>query len=431
MRDSRKTTTPRSKAARLIRTMLNRIRKLCCDRTGACTRIQYVDRVFRDLYGIKSFARRSASCKTMSQVVQVFNEIGIKELWLLLSDDTYYEVMTLLVDVQERKDQLKKVIKKAQKKLASTGGTLRVDQKSKNNKRINKSQDEMKWLNKRYRDAIEGLQDNLNIRSSDVDDYKDRFAALKNFADRGTIGNVSWDMEEDPYNFDFEEFRPRRQRPFNVDDYDMDNLDFGEDDSGNEYDERFENIEKSINTLAQMIMNQNRQNPQSNPMYANPPQAAQKIQVSPGEEKILQMIQALGRKVGDLEDRIDDFDGEDEYEDQTPNLRPGRPYYGQAPQEPYTGPQFDDIAGMMNGVPYTPNDPKIAGVPTTAEILQRTREQEAAREQTPKEETPHPTNPGNPINAYNREEVNRAPTDYQRLQSEETQSGESPGPVTQ
>ena len=211
----------------------------------------------------------------------------------------------------------------------------------------------------------------------------------------------------------------------------MDNLDFGEDDSGNEYDERFENIEKSINTLAQMIMNQNRQNVQSNPMYANPPQAAQKIQVSPGEEKILQMIQALGRKVGDLEDRIDDFDTEDEYEDQAPNLRPGRPYYGHSPQEPYTGPQFDDIADMMNGVPYTPNDPKIAGVPTTAEILQRTREQEAAREQTPKEETPHPTNPGTPIDAYNREEVNRAPTDYQRLQSEETQSGESPGPVTQ
>ena len=85
----------------------------------------------------------------------------------------------------------------------------------------------------------------------------------------------------------------------------------------------------------------------------------------------------------------------------------------------------------MNGFPYTPNDPKIAGVPTTAEILQRTREQEAAHEQTPKEETPYPTNPGTPINAYNREEVNRAPTDYQRLQSEETQSGESPGPVTQ
>ena len=203
MRDSRKTTTPRSKAAILIRTMLDRIRRLCCDKTGACTRIQYVDRVFRDLYRIKSFARRSASCKTMSQVVQVFNQIGIKDLWLLLSDKTYYEVMTLLVDVQERKDHLKKVIKKAQKKLTSTGGTLRVDQKSKCNKRINKAQDELKWLNKRYRDAIKGLQDNLNIRSASEDDYKDRFSALKNFADRGTIGNAYWDMEDDPYSFDF------------------------------------------------------------------------------------------------------------------------------------------------------------------------------------------------------------------------------------
>lgn len=418
----------RSKYSKVIRSMLNKVRKLSTDKSGACTRITYVDKVFRDLYGIKAFARRAASCKTLSQVFNVFNihEVGIKDLWSLLDDGMYFEVVSLLVDVQERKDELKKIIRKAQKKLQSSGGTLRVDQKSKHNKRISNAQAELKWLNKRYRDSIESLQDSLGIHNPDSGDYKDRFAALKNFADRGTISSGNyWDMEDDGYDFNGwmdDPYTMRSKRnPF--DGIDLD--DFEDDMTDMQQDDRLDRIEDQIKALTSM-MQTGRAPVQKNP-YAPSAKGVivddqgTRVQPSPIESKMIEMMNVFGQSIDKLSGRLDDI--EDAIVNDPDNDEYGGypdPYnqYQNPQVRPVNGPTQEDLERMMQGMPaqqvesesdtapyspniqkmpYQPNEPVMPGVPTQQEV----------RKASP-----------NVIDANNRQEVFQKPTDFQRMQGE-------------
>lgn len=423
----------RSKYSKVIRSMLSKVRRLSTDKSGACTRITFVDKVFRDLYGIKSFARRAASCKTLSQVFNVFNEVGIKDLWSLLDDGMYFDVVSLLVDVQERKYELKKIIRKAQKKLQSSGGTLRVDQKSKHNKRISNAQAELKWLNKRYRDSIESLQDSLGIHNPDSGDYKDRFAALKNFADRGTISSGNyWDMEDDGYDFNGwmmdDPYTMRNKRnPF--DGIDMD--DFEDDMTDMQQDDRLDRIEDQIKALTSM-MQTGRVPVQKNP-YAPSAKGVivddqgTRVQPSPIESKMIEMMNVFGQSIDKLSGRLDDI--EDAIVNDPDNDEYGGypdPYnqYQNPQVRPVNGPTQEDLERMMQGMPaqqvesesdtapyspdirqmpYQPNEPVMPGVPTQQEI----------RKASP-----------NVIDANNRQEVFQKPTDFQRMQGEaKTPSG--------
>lgn len=419
----------RSKYSLVILGMLNKVRKLSTDKSGACTRITYVDKVFRDLYGIKAFARRAASCKTLSQVFGVFNEVGIRDLWSLLDDGMYFKVMTLLVDVQERKDELKKIIRKAQKKLQSSGGTLRVDQKSKHNKRISNAQAELKWINKRYRDSIESLQDSLGIHNPDSGDYKDRFAALKNFADRGTISNGNyWDMEDDGYDFNGwmsdDPYTMNRKRSNPFDGLDLD--EFDDDLTDMQQDDRLDRIEDQIKALTSMMQTGNRPPVQKNP-YAPSTKGVvvddngTRVQPSPIESKMIEMMNVFGHSIDTLNNRLDniedaivndpdndDFGYADQYgQYQNPQVHPvngptqedlermmqGMSVQQQPDQEPDTAPYSPDIQQM----PYQPTEPVMPGVPTQQEVRKA---------------------PSNIIDANNRQEVFQKPTDFQRLQGE-------------
>lgn len=416
----------RSKYSKVIRSMLSKVRRLSTDKSGACTRITFVDKVFRDLYGTKSFARRAASCKTLSQVFNVFNEVGIKDLWSLLDDGMYFDVVSLLVDVQERKYELKKIIRKAQKKLQSSGGTLRVDQKSKHNKRISNAQDELKWLNKRYRDSIESLQDSLGIHNPDSGDYKDRFAALKNFADRGTITNANyWDMEDDGYDFNGwmdDPYTMRNKRnPF--DGIDLD--DFEDDMTDMQQDDRLDRIEDQIKALTSM-MQTGRAPVQKNP-YAPSAKGVivddqgTRVQPSPIESKMIEMMNVFGQSIDKLSGRLDDI--EDAIVNDPDNDEYGGypdPYnqYQNPQVRPVNGPTQEDLERLMQGIPaqqvesesdtapyspniqqmpYQPNEPVMPGVPTQQEV----------RKASP-----------NVIDANNRQEVFQKPTDFQRMQGE-------------
>lgn len=416
----------RSKYSKVIRSMLSKVRRLSTDKSGACTRITFVDKVFRDLYGIKSFARRSASCKTLSQVFNVFNEVGIKDLWSLLDDGMYFDVVSLLVDVQERKYELKKIIRKAQKKLQSSGGTLRVDQKSKYNKRISNAQAELKWLNKRYRDSIESLQDSLGIHNPDSGDYKDRFAALKNFADRGTVTNANyWDMEDDGYDFNGwmdDPYTMRRKSSNPFDGIDLD--DFEDDMTDMQQDDRLDRIEDQIKALTSMM--QTRVPVQKNP-YAPSAKGVivddqgTRVQPSPIESKMIEMMNVFGQSIDKLSGRLDDI--EDAIVNDPDNDEYGGypdPYnqYQNPQVRPVNGPTQEDLERMMQGIPaqqvesesdtapyspniqqmpYQPNEPVIPGVPTQQEV----------RKASP-----------NVIDANNRQEVFQKPTDFQRMQGE-------------
>lgn len=423
----------RSKYSKVIRSMLSKVRRLSTDKSGACTRITFVDKVFRDLYGIKSFARRSASCKTLSQVFNVFNEVGIKDLWSLLDDGMYFDVVSLLVDVQERKYELKKIIRKAQKKLQSSGGTLRVDQKSKYNKRISNAQAELKWLNKRYRDSIESLQDSLGIHNPDSGDYKDRFAALKNFADRGTVTNANyWDMEDDGYDFNGwmdDPYTMRRKSSNPFDGIDLD--DFEDDMTDMQQDDRLDRIEEQIKALTSM-MQTGRAPVQKNP-YAPSAKGVivddqgTRVQPSPIESKMIEMMNVFGQSIDKLSGRLDDI--EDAIVNDPDNDEYGGypdPYnqYQNPQVRPVNGPTQEDLERMMQGMPaqqvesesdtapyspdirqmpYQPNEPVMPGVPTQQEI----------RKASP-----------NVIDANNRQEVFQKPTDFQRMQGEaKTPSG--------
>ena len=423
----------RSKYSKVIRSMLSKVRRLSTDKSGACTRITFVDKVFRDLYGTKSFARRAASCKTLSQVFNVFDEVGISDLWSLLDDGMYFDVVSLLVDVQERKYELKKIIRKAQKKLQSSGGTLRVDQKSKHNKRISNAQAELKWLNKRYRDSIESLQDSLGIHNPDSGDYKDRFAALKNFADRGTITNANyWDMEDDGYDFNGwmdDPYTMRRKSGNPFDGIDLD--DFEDDMTDMQQDDRLDRIEDQIKALTSM-MQTGRAPVQKNP-YAPSAKGVivddqgTRVQPSPIESKMIEMMNVFGQSIDKLSGRLDDI--EDAIVNDPDNDEYGGypdPYnqYQNPQVRPVNGPTQEDLERMMQGMPaqqvesesdtapyspdirqmpYQPNEPVMPGVPTQQEI----------RKASP-----------NVIDANNRQEVFQKPTDFQRMQGEaKTPSG--------
>lgn len=435
MSSNRSAAASRSKAAKIIRTLLSRIRRLSCDRSGACTRIPYVDKVFRDLYDVKNFARRSASCRRMSQVVQVFNEIGIKDLWMLLNDETYFEVMSLLVDVQERKGELRKVIRKAQKKLNSSGGTLRVDQKSKQNRRINKSQDELKWLNKRYKDSIESLQENLNINPCG-ESYKDRFAALKRFSEQGNIRN-SWGYDDDDYSYDFNPSKFGR-----VDDDDFSDMDFDfDEDIRSEKEDRIDRLEKIVSNLAAVMQNSS-YDPSSRSGMMDYEKPISTSNLSEVDRRILNMIGKIGRKIDELDARIDDLDDtSDDYED-SPNQV--YPYSDNHPSQ-------EDINDMLFGsepVGYPshltesgtlrPHDPSVGRYPSTAELKEDIRHREEAKSPDPSSDTDlrpgapvveevsvnpvssnTPENPvkkhfRKPIDATNRQDVFNNPTDYQK-----------------
>lgn len=422
----------RSKAAKVIRTLLVRIRKLSCDRSGACTRIRYVDKVFRDLYDVKNFARRSAACRRMSQVVQVFNEIGIKDLWRLLNDETYYEVMGLLVDVQERKDELRKLIKKAQKKLSSSGGTLRIDQKSKQNRKINKAQDELKWLNKRYKDSIESLQENLNINPCG-ESYKDRFSALKRFSEQGSINN-SWGYGyDDEYDYSSMSFgKPK-------DEFDDLEFDFEDDLSSSKKEDRIDRLEKDLSSLIGYIRGQGSIPNVQIPSAGNNFQSGQN---GPTDRNLGNIIVSMAKKIDELTDRIDDLEGYGD-EEPTPSMNPAM-YDGGPSQE-----EVDRMFGLSpksmteSGIyrPYDPDDPdQDTSTPSVpAEVIHRegvpvpeTREASGpdlrpgapvtAADVTPQVEVAkkHFRNPGGSdkyIDATNREEVRTSPTSYQKTEA--------------
>lgn len=412
----------RSKASKVILTLLSRIRKLSCDRSGRITRIVYVDKVFRDLYDVKNFARRAASCRRMSQVVQVFDEIGVKDLWNLLNDETFYEVLRLLIDVQERKEELKHTIKKTQKKLSSN--TLRIDQKSKGNKKINKANEELKWLSKRYRDSIESLQDSLNIHVGG-DDYKDRFAALKRFSEQGSIANRYWDMDEygiyddgDDYSMNFS--RRRNKDPFD----DIDFTEF-EDEEEDRPRDRLSRLEDQISNLVKAI--------QMNQTQASvPPATKEELEnASPMEKRFIHVIKQMGDQIDRLADRLDDLESGDDYEMDESVLRPGH-----SVQDSYDGPSTSDIEDMLAGrpvepprtrttVPYVPNDPTNGGFESTASILKRTAQQESAKQDA---QTAYPIHiDANPVKTSNRQEVFDTPTDYQvREAVENSRTTEAP-----
>lgn len=424
---SRKENPARTQYAKMILSMLDKIRKLATDKSGMCTRITYVDKVFRDLYGIKAFCRRTASCKTVRQAFVVFTEVGLTKLWNLMNDEMYYKVMSLLVDVQERKDELKKIIRKSQKKLQSSGGTMRVDQKSKHNKRISNAQAELKWLNKRYKDSIESLQDSLGIHNPDSGDYKDRFAALKNFADRGTISsNNYWDMEDDGYDFfntSFDDpFTMRRKSSNPFEGIDLDSF---EDDMVNEQqDDRLDRIEDQIKALTSMIQNGGNRPVQKNP-YAPSSKGivvddnGTRVQPSPIESKMIEMMNIFGQSIDNLNNRLDNI--EDAIVNDPDNDSDDYGYqnsYGQPDPSfrPVNGPTQEDLERMMQGVPqqgiepdtspyspdikempYQPTEPKIPGVPMQKDIRRTSSDT---------------------IDANNRQEVFQKPTDYQKMQDE-------------
>lgn len=394
----------RSKASKVILTLLSRIRKLCCDRTGRVTRIQYADKVFRDICGAKAFIRRVSCCRKMSQVVQVFNEIGVTTLWTLLTDETFYEVLALLVDVQERKDELKHQLKKAQKKLGS-GSNISISQKSKYNKRIRRYQDELKWLNKRYKDAIESIQDSLNLHTAE-DNYKDRFAALKRFGEQGSIVNSYLDDYDDDDEFSMN-FAPSRRRTVinDLDDIDFDDL--GEDSDLFRKEDRLSRLEDQMSRLIDVI--------QTNQMGIAPATKDDLKNASPMEKRIINVLTTMGKQMDALTERLDDIESISSYEDDDANeLHPGTMMPSQY------SPSTSDVEDMLAGnpvnyrapvySPYVPNDPDVSGFPTTKELLEKSRSQEQVPQQAPVVHR-------EAIDSTNRQEVLDKPTDYQVQQN--------------
>lgn len=390
----------RSKASKIILILLSRIRKLCCDRTGRVTRIQYADKVFRDICGSKAFIRRVSCCRKMSQVVQVFNEIGVTTLWSLLNDETFYEVLALLVDVQERKDELKHQLKKAQKKLGG-GMNISISQKGKYNKKIRRYQEELKWLNKRYKDAVESIQDSLNLHTAE-DNYKDRFAALKRFGEQGSIVNSYLSDYDDDDEFSMN-FAPRRHTIMD----DLDGIDFdefGDDSDLFRKEDRLSKLENQMSRLIDIV--------QAKQTGGMPPATKEEIQnASPMEKRIINVLTTMGHQMDSISERLDDIESSTSYDDEDDSLHPGNMVPSQY------SPSMSDIEDMLAGnpvsfqnpqySPYVPNDPEVNGFPTTKELLDKTRSQEnASKQQAPviHRET---------IDSNNRQEVLNKPTDYQ------------------
>lgn len=405
----------RSKASKIILILLSRIRKLCCDRTGRVTRIQYADKVFRDVCGAKAFIRRVSCCRKMSQVVQVFNEIGVTTLWSLLNDETFYEVLTLLVDVQERKDELKHQLKKAQKKLGG-GVNISLSEKGKYNKKIRRYQEELKWLNKRYKDAVESIQDSLNLHTAE-DNYKDRFAALKRFGEQGSIVNGYLSDYEDDDEFSMN-FAPSRRRTI-MDDLDgLDFDDFGEDSDLFRKEDRLSKLEDQMSRLIDIV--------QAKQTGGLPPATKEEMQnASPMEKRIINILTTMGRQMDAISERMDDLESSESYEDDEDDaLHPGSAMPSQY------SPSMSDIEDMLAGnpvsyqksapqySPYVPNDPAVDGFPTTKELLEKTRAQDQARQQQA------PVIHREAIDCNNRQEVLNKPTDYQ-VQQQMDQASQS------
>lgn len=389
----RSSTKSRSNASKVILKILSSLKKLSCGKTGIANRVRYVDKVFKDLYGVKGFCTRVASSRGMKQAIRIFNEIGVKDLWSLLEDPTYSEVVTLLVEVQERKSELKDQIKKAQKKLASP--SIRMDQKSKQNKKINQAQDELRWINKRYAKSIEGLQDSLNIRTTSGD-YKDHFSALKTFEERGTITNSYW-LDDDPYSYDRRSFNPRN-------DLDFDDLDF---DDLEEEDPRDETIRELQEKIARMRLAMNTSYGINAGYSQNQSAGSPRGNDANVMNAILSALDKLNKRVSELEEYAEDDDDEEyEYGDDQVDRSPGNVSMDQInhilyPNFPGLSDEESPIPEKNSYAPYVVTDPKVAGCPQTDEILKTSQEQVA---------TPVA---GRVIDATNREEVRMAPTDYQ------------------
>ena len=182
------------KQRQMVYEVARRVRRLTCNDRGVYANTDEADHVFKDILGTKDFVRRLGYARRFEQFERIVIQAGFRTLWDLLVDPTYYQVLQVLVEIQDRRTDLRKRLKKIDRKL---DGQILHDAKSNYADKARKYQKELKYISKQYSRAVEAIQDKLDIHVAS-DNYKERFKLLKSFVnhDAGRFGDDdAWDLD--------------------------------------------------------------------------------------------------------------------------------------------------------------------------------------------------------------------------------------------
>lgn len=197
---------PQKDMLRVIVAIRRQLRVLSMDSSGRPTLIDELDDVFKDLCGAKDFTRRVCAARTMSQFIGAVNQIGIYPLWDLLKDETLFDVMRSLVEINARRTRLKRKIGHLEKdmKAAERDAGSDYSRLVKKRKELYK---EKSYISKLYKNSISALQDAIGIRDYSGDDYKARYSFLKSFSEKSFGDSFYYDDFGPDEFFDDEDIR--------------------------------------------------------------------------------------------------------------------------------------------------------------------------------------------------------------------------------
>jgi len=162
-RSTRKTLEKNS----VLKAYLQKIKKLVVDERGEMSYIENFDRVIEDIFGVKNFAKRLNQCYDDRDTIVVLNSLGSKILNEMLMIPSLYQAFAELVAVDARILEIKKKIRRAEKK------------GKKKDKDLLK---EYEYLTELYKKAKKKIRQRFGIASKKKA-YKSRYSALLNIVD--------------------------------------------------------------------------------------------------------------------------------------------------------------------------------------------------------------------------------------------------------
>jgi len=158
-----------------------RLRNLTLDAMGRIVFVEQCDDIFEEVFGVKKFISKIVFAVSRYDIYNAMERIGINVLFDLCNN-SIYSIVSDLVGVTVRLDELNKEFKKCNRK----------------GKKINqRDEKEFKYLHKMYKETIKKLGKRFNTEVGKS--YKKRYGALSSFLDQDRDffgGGGIWESRE-------------------------------------------------------------------------------------------------------------------------------------------------------------------------------------------------------------------------------------------
>lgn len=152
----------------VLKIYLQKIKKLIVDENGDLSYIENFDRVIEDIFGVKHFAKKLNQCYDDRDTIAVLNSFGLKNLQEIVSNPNIYQAFAELVALDARIIEIKRRIKRADKK---------------GKKRDKDLVKEYEFLTNLYKKARKRMRSRFGVKSSKKS-YKHKYSALSNLVER-------------------------------------------------------------------------------------------------------------------------------------------------------------------------------------------------------------------------------------------------------